>query len=49
MPIARQQVARHIPAEADAPNSRSIARQRRGIQALLTIQAVFHMVRAKWI
>jgi hypothetical protein len=41
MPIARQRVAKHIPAEANARNSRrSIARQRRGKQVLSTIQAV---------
>jgi hypothetical protein len=41
MPIARQRVAEHILAEANARDSRSIARQRRGKQALSTIQAVF--------
>jgi hypothetical protein len=41
-PIARQRVAKHIPAEANARNSRtSIARQLRGKQALSTIQALF--------
>jgi hypothetical protein len=42
MPIARQQVAKHIPAEANARNNKTpIARQRRGKQALTTIRAVF--------
>jgi hypothetical protein len=42
MSIARQQVTKHIPAEADAlKNMRSTARQQRGKQALSTIQAVF--------
>jgi hypothetical protein len=42
MPIARQRVAKHIPAEAKARNNRaSIARQRRCKQALLKIQAMF--------
>jgi hypothetical protein len=43
MSIARQRVAKHIPAEADARNNRSIARQRRGKQALSTIHAVFSL------
>jgi hypothetical protein len=48
MPIARQRVAKHIPAEANARNNtRSIARQRHGKQALSTIQAVFREIRAK--
>jgi hypothetical protein len=37
----------NIPAEADARNNRSVARQRRGKQALLTIQAVFSMESVK--
>jgi hypothetical protein len=42
MPITRQRVAKHIPAEANARNNKtSIARQRRGKQSLSTIQAVF--------
>jgi hypothetical protein len=42
VPIARQQVAKHIPAKAKARiKSRYIARQRRGKQALSKIQAVF--------
>jgi hypothetical protein len=42
MPIARQRVAKQIPAEANARNNRtSVARKRRGRQALSTIQAVF--------
>jgi hypothetical protein len=42
MPISRQRVAEHIPAETNTRNSgRSIARQRRSKQALSTIQAVF--------
>jgi hypothetical protein len=42
MPFARQRVTKHIPAEADArKNRRYIARQRRGKQALSTIQVVF--------
>jgi hypothetical protein len=49
IPIARQRVAKHIPAEANMRNNRSIARQRRDKQALSTIQAVFRVVRAKWI
>jgi hypothetical protein len=48
MRIAWQRVAKHIPAEANARNNRrSIARQRRGKQALSAIQVVFHGVRAK--
>jgi hypothetical protein len=40
--IARQRVAIHIPVEANAWNNRrSISRQRRGKQALSTIQTVF--------
>jgi hypothetical protein len=44
-PIARQRVAKHIPAEANAQNSRTyIARQRRGKHAFATIEeAVFSM------
>jgi hypothetical protein len=50
MPIVRQPVAEHIPAEANARNSRSsIAKQRRCKQALSTIRAVFRAVRAKWV
>jgi hypothetical protein len=42
MPIFRQRLAKHIPAEANARNSRRfIARQRRVKQALPTVQAVF--------
>jgi hypothetical protein len=42
MPIARRRLAKHIPAEANAQNNRrAIARQRRGKEALSTIQAVF--------
>jgi hypothetical protein len=42
--IARQRVAKHIPAETDGRNSRtSIARQRRGKQALSAIQDMFSM------
>jgi hypothetical protein len=42
MPIARQRVAKHIPAEANEWKSRrSTAGQRRGKQALSEIQAVF--------
>jgi hypothetical protein len=42
MPIARQRVAKHISAEANAPkNWKSIAKQRRRKQALSTIQTVF--------
>jgi hypothetical protein len=42
MPIARQRVDKHIPAEAKARNSRTyITRQLRGKQALSTIHAVF--------
>jgi hypothetical protein len=49
-PIAWQRVANHIPAEANARNNRkSIARKRRGKQALSTLQVVFRGVRAKWI
>jgi hypothetical protein len=44
MPIARQRVAKHIPAEADAKkNRRCIARQRRSKQALSTMQALFSL------
>jgi hypothetical protein len=39
MSIARKRVAKHIPAEANA--RRSIARQRRGKQALSRIHSVF--------
>jgi hypothetical protein len=42
MSIARQRVAKHIPAGANARNNlRSIVRQRHGKEALSTIQAVF--------
>jgi hypothetical protein len=42
MPIARQRAAKRIPAEANARKNRtSIARQRRGKQVWVTIQAVF--------
>jgi hypothetical protein len=41
MPIARQRVAKHIPAEGNARNNRtSIARQRRGKHAFATIEEV---------
>jgi hypothetical protein len=43
MPIAGQRVGKHIPTEASAQNSRSMARQWRGKQALSTTQAVFSM------
>jgi hypothetical protein len=45
MPIARQRVAKHIPAEANARNNRTfIARQRGGKRAFTTIEeAVFPM------
>jgi hypothetical protein len=44
MPIPRQGVAKHIPAEENAPNNWAfIARQRRGKQALSTVQDVFSM------
>jgi hypothetical protein len=47
MPIDRQRVAKHIPAEANARNNNTyIARQRRDKQALSKIQAVFRVVRA---
>jgi hypothetical protein len=47
MPIAKQRVAKYIPAEANTrKDRRSIARQRRGKWALSTIQAVFRGVRA---
>jgi hypothetical protein len=48
MPTARQRVAKHIPAEANAQNNRFNARQRCGKQALSRIQAVFHGVCGKW-
>jgi hypothetical protein len=41
MSIARERVVKHMPAEADERNNRCIARQRRGKQALSTIQDVF--------
>jgi hypothetical protein len=42
MPISRQRVVKHIPAESHARNNRtSIARQRHGKQALSTINDVF--------
>jgi hypothetical protein len=45
MPTARQKIAKHIPAEANARTNRtSTARQWRGKQALQTIQVVFSMV-----
>jgi hypothetical protein len=48
--IARQRAAKHIPTEANARNNRrSIARQRHGKQAFSTMQAVFRVVRVKWI
>jgi hypothetical protein len=47
-PIARQRLAEHIPAEANARNNTtSIARQRRGNHALSKVQAVFCVVRAE--
>jgi hypothetical protein len=43
-PIARQRVAKHIPAEANARNNRTpIARQRNCKQALSAIQNLFYM------
>jgi hypothetical protein len=49
MTIARQRVAKHIPAEASKRNSRtSIARQRRGKHAFVTIEeAVFSVGRPR--
>jgi hypothetical protein len=48
MPIARQRIAKHIPAEANARNNRRcIDRQRRGKQALSTIQVVFSVESAQ--
>jgi hypothetical protein len=41
MSVAKQRVVKHISAEPNAWNNRSIARQRRGKQALSTIKAVF--------
>jgi hypothetical protein len=41
MANAKQRAAKYIPAETDTRNNRSIARLRRGKQALSTIQAVF--------
>jgi hypothetical protein len=42
IPIARQRLGKHIPAEAKARNNRtSIARQRISQHAFLTIDAVF--------
>jgi hypothetical protein len=41
IPIARQRLDKCFPAEANAHNSTSIARQRRGEYALSTIAAVF--------
>jgi hypothetical protein len=43
MSIARQQVAKHIPAEANTWNNKSIARQQHGKHAWSTIQAVLYM------
>jgi hypothetical protein len=50
MSIARQRVAKHIPAETNAWKNRiSIARQRPSKQALSTIQAVFRGDREAWL
>jgi hypothetical protein len=49
MPVARQRVAKHIPAEAYASNNRSIARQRSSKLALSKIQTAFRGVRSEWI
>jgi hypothetical protein len=52
MSIAREWVAKHVPAEEDArKNGTSIARQQLGVggQTLSTILAVFRGVRAKWL
>jgi hypothetical protein len=49
-PIARQRLGKHIPAGANALNNMtSIARQRISKHASLTIEAVFCVVRAKWL
>jgi hypothetical protein len=49
MSIARQRVAKHIPAEANARNNMtSIARQLRGNQAFSTIQDVFSMDKPRY-
>jgi hypothetical protein len=49
-PTARQRVAKHIPAEANAWSNRtSTVRQRHAKDALSTIQAAFRGVRAKWL
>jgi hypothetical protein len=48
MPIARKRVAKHIPTESNARNSRTyIARQRSGKQALSIKHGVFRQVRAE--
>jgi hypothetical protein len=48
IPIARQRVAKHTPAKANAWNNRtSIARQGRGKEALSTKQTVFSVASAK--
>jgi hypothetical protein len=43
MPMSKQRVTKHIPAEANARNNRSVTIKQRGKQALSTIQAVFSM------
>jgi hypothetical protein len=49
-PIARQRLGKHIPAQEYARNNRmSIARQRTSQWASLIIEAVFYVVRAKWL
>jgi hypothetical protein len=48
MPIIRQRVAKHIPAETNARNNRtSIAKQRHSKQIFSTIQTVFSVESAK--
>jgi hypothetical protein len=50
IPIARQRLDKHIPAEAKAPNNMtSIAKQLITKYVSLTIEAVFCVVRAKWL
>jgi hypothetical protein len=50
MSIVRQRLGKHIPAEANASsNKSSIVREQVSKHASLTTEAVFYVVRAKWL
>jgi hypothetical protein len=50
IPIARQRTGKHIPAEANTCNSTtSVAGQWINKHVSLTIEAIFCVVRAKWL